>query len=377
MVTGRVTRVVLAVVAAAALQPVPPGTSLVIEVRPTIMAGERGGESGDSPARRVDVNVPTSPFAGVGSLVLVFPEGIGWCSGTLITPRHALTAAHCVVDGTTVLSPDAVSFVLNADGDRSSQIAAAAIDILPGYLPNLSFRFDMAVVTLAEDAPASVPVYDILRQPLPLRTTLTMVGYGLSGDGHTGIDYLFPITLFSTKRSGRNVVDFIGRAGQLNENVFFYDFDPPNAAGLNVLGGLSLGNEIETSTAFGDSGGPSFVEDTSGQLIIAGINNFGIMFRSASGASPRNPRISTFGEGGGGLTVPPFAAWIDSVTGAAPLASTPNLQLDDSDVSTALIGVLQEADYAVVLFAPREASGEPGPVGSILRSPGGPGVRGR
>jgi hypothetical protein len=121
-----------------------------------------------------------------------------------------ITAAHCVVESGVALAADAVTFVLNADGDRSSAIAAAAVNVLPGYLATSPLRFDMAVVTLEDAAPAGVPIYDIVRAPVPLRAVVTMVGYGLSGDGHTGIDYHTPPS-WTVKRTGRNALDFIDR----------------------------------------------------------------------------------------------------------------------------------------------------------------------
>ncbi|HET8645689.1 MAG TPA: trypsin-like serine protease, partial [Vicinamibacteria bacterium] len=308
----------------------PPAARPALEIVPTIMAGERGGPFGDSPGARVDPNTADSRFAGVGSLALRFRDGLFGCSGAAIGPRHVLTAAHCLFDGPTLLAPENVTFVLNAGGDRTHMIRAAALHVHPGFAPRFDLRFDLAVLALAEDLPEHVPVYGLLRQPLPLRTVVTFVGYGHSGDGHAGIDPDIGIRL-EVKRTGRNVVDFIGGPGRPNENLFFYDFDAPQAWGLNVLGGLSLGNQVETAGAFGDSGGPVFVDAADGSPLVAAVNNFGVHFRAAA-----FQRFSTFGEGGGGVVVPPHLAWIEGVLGLAPPVVSASFVQDTSDDSAAL-----------------------------------------
>jgi hypothetical protein len=133
-----------------------------------------------------------------------------------------------------------------------------------------------------------------------------MVGYGQSGYGDVGYT---TSASFTVKRSGQNLPDqFAGQddASKPSANeVFYFDFDGPSAS-TNFLGGLTLGNRIETHLGPGDSGGPSFILDGSA-FKVAGINTFGFRF------TPRSPRPSLFGSGGGGIIVAPYADWISSI----------------------------------------------------------------
>jgi hypothetical protein len=147
------------------------------------------------------------------------------------------------------------------------------------------------------------------------------------------------------------VVDFIGLPGGSIENVSFYDFDGPQADGLNIWEAsrwatvsrrVRLRRLRRTFIRPGRSGG----------LLVAVVNTFAIHFRSNANRQPSEvSRFSTFGEGAE-ADRPPNSAWIDSVTGASPELAVPVLVVDESDASNALIKEL-DGNYDIYLLSPR------------------------
>ncbi|MGB2753540.1 MAG: trypsin-like serine protease [Phycisphaerae bacterium] len=306
----------------------------VTDAIPTIVAGDPDYTAApDLPAYRVDTNDSTSAFAGVGSLEISYNSNTYTCSGTLISPWHVLTAGHAVDvagdDGVVDVLPGNVTFHLNASGDNSSNITAKKITIHPDFkgFANPAVNDDLAIITLSEAAPAGVPIYDLYTLPVTAATTLTLVGYGRSGDGRNGFS---TGASYTVKRTGQNAADWFvindedaapgpyndftgddNPAGTFNE-VFFFDFDAPPGYLDNddqpvdgICGGNSLGNLVETTVGGGDSGGPSFIYDGS-EYLIAGVNTFGYKPLAL-------PSYALFGSGGGGMLVPAYADWINSV----------------------------------------------------------------
>ncbi|HEX5126609.1 MAG TPA: trypsin-like peptidase domain-containing protein, partial [Rhodocyclaceae bacterium] len=203
----------------------------------------------DTPAARVDPNVPSSPWAGVGSVVVNNNN----YSGVAISRHYVLTAGH--VAGGSVANPVAVQFVLNMNGDASDKRTADRIDVFPTQ----SYPYDdIALIHLPDPLPEGTPLYPIDDEPTALGTIYTLIGYGASGNGDIGISVGSSSTV---KRKGENAIDLLpttldasGRKG----SFYLYDFDGPTGNGRS--GGPTLGNERETTVATGDSGSGAFVQ---------------------------------------------------------------------------------------------------------------------
>ena len=275
------------------------------------------GSSPDSPGARIDPNTSTSPFAGVGSISI----GGNTFSGTLIAPGYVLTAAH-VASG---VAASSIVFNLNVGGNLTQQIGASAIYINPGYTSFTSTHpadGDLAIIKLSQNVAIGTPSYDLYRGNLAAGTTLTLVGYGDSGNGDTGL--ITSSASPSVKRIGQNNADsFAGSLdGSLAKALYYFDFDGPTAA-TNLMGGGTLGNSLESSLTGGDSGSPAFIQDAQGKWLLTGVNTF------------RFGTSLKYGNGGGGQLVSAYAAWIDSVTSPVPEPSQAELML----AALGLIGV--------------------------------------
>lgn len=300
----------------------------------------------DTPAARVDPNLPTSRFSGVVSINIRYDGNSFICSGSMISTRHVLSAGHCVDttgNGTLIdlTKPGSdVRVVYNASsivGDPGRAIVtASAVSMHPDYkgfgncpagTPGFCVNDDLAVITLPVDAPAAATVYRVLAADMGSGTQITMAGYGVSGDGING----FTIgPNFRVKRTGGNVFDFFEGndetftgldpfgfiQGGANE-VYYADFDGVNSSGVNVDSSCAffghctaqLANDIEANIGGGDSGGPSF-SDLTGELLLVANNTFGF-----SGFGEENP--GAFGSLFGGIALSSYLGYLISATGGA------------------------------------------------------------
>jgi secreted trypsin-like serine protease len=243
----------------------------------------------------------------------VVQSGPGHFSGALIGPRHVLTAAH-VVGGRPAAD---IRFRLNLTPENAPILQAKNIHIFPGYTgtgkgPDGFWHKDLAIVELAEAAPAGVPTYPLSKRLRPMKSMVTFVGYGRGGDGIKGaaLDSNPQI-----KRFGSNRIDVLladRRDPRSSEpDLFLFDFDGPdfksNTIKPDTPFNASLGDKLEATFAGGDSGAPVFMFE-SGQWRIVGI--------AAFVAGQDNAR---FGAIAGATLVPAFVDWIVEVTGGEAL----------------------------------------------------------
>jgi len=190
--------------------------------------------------------VVTADFPSVAELAQ-FGRG---CTATLIGCQTALTAAHCICDLTPAAQCNADSDLLDVPRNLLLQsagiVAVASVDVDPTY------RFpknDLAVLHLA------APVTGIAPSPInaaskpAIGTSATIVGYGMASDGFYGV-----------KRRGKARLARCTESGITQADHDCWLFDRPIGAPGS-----------DSTTCFGDSGGPLFTNTPTG-MVLAGVH---------------------------------------------------------------------------------------------------------
>jgi hypothetical protein len=289
-----------------------------------------------------------SKYSGVVAIIL--NEGAAGnfiCSGSLLADRiHVLTAGHCVSSGHGVITPvsatatfyggtdpDAVVGTLGTPAPGAVRINVASFSVNPLYTGDVIDDHDVAVITLAQKAPAFATGYKLYTASDLTGLTYNVAGYGARSDqgGSVGSDLgtgrlrqglnRYDTRLGDPVFQGVLTAPFFGGTTATTAHSYIADFDDGLSANdatcllvTEGFGGPASPKYCNTgvgarevSTAGGDSGGPEFVN---GQ--IASVTSYGLTFGKSFGDID-NSLNNTFGEFNGFVSTRYNSGYIDSI----------------------------------------------------------------
>jgi secreted trypsin-like serine protease len=252
------------------------------------------------------------PNEGYDGVVQVLAGGFYGTGTLLYGGRAVLTSAHVLEDA------NAVSVRMDTPDGRINLQASKYV--LHPLFERANSNNDLALVWLNNPAPISAERSALFRDSNELGSAVTLVGYGLSGDGANG--HVESGGAEPAKRLAENRFDTTGEAlkADFGRGIIFdplagsqliIDFDNGSSANdaLGVLMGINNTGRgaAEGLIAPGDSGGPAFIADK-----VAGVATY-LASLSRNGQSPdvNDTLDSSFGEIAGFQRVSFYQQWID------------------------------------------------------------------
>ncbi|MEE9384814.1 MAG: trypsin-like serine protease [Nannocystaceae bacterium] len=252
----------------------------MFSVAPAILILSAGlvADRGSGPAERIYGGTPVSDgdFLAVIGIHVEFGERAILCTGTVVAPQVAITAAHCFAQ----LDNDTPVRVYVGEKlvDPKNTVLAESWGIHPDYNPERKEdTFDYAYIRLAEplDVGTIAPIGDqaVFDATIGTGSAVTIVGYGETESGELGVKHEVTTSITSFTSSGAEF--FAGGEGK--------------------------------DSCIGDSGGPALVKHK-GEWHLGGLLSRG------------------YDCGEGGVYGVPFAmlCWLRDETGADLLPSSCN-----------------------------------------------------
>ena len=130
------------------------------------------------------------PASAIGVVTMARFDRGGWCTGTLVAPKVVLTAAHCLLNGTELVTPGNVHFLAAMNqGTPASSSAAERFIVAKDFVPTAKEKWtldrspaDWALIVLKDALPARpVAVKALSREELTAAAhagTISEIGYG-------------------------------------------------------------------------------------------------------------------------------------------------------------------------------------------------------